>query len=89
MKTILIAILFNAAPVQGDEPQGPMPVASSLTVEFDSKDACLNGAKAMGLMSDTARFGVLWACVPKDIAKLEVEKPKAKPSVEVRPERAT
>lgn len=84
MKTILIAIFIQvAAPAEPGAPPIPQ-VMSSLTAEFDSKEACLNAAKGLGVMGQGGGFSVLFGCAPKELAKLEVEKtkpvPKASPS---------
>jgi hypothetical protein len=42
----------------------------------------------MALLAEASGFKVNWGCAPKDIGKLEVEKPKAKPQIQRRePER--
>lgn len=80
MKTILIAVILQAT--AGAEPDKPaMPqVMSSLTAELESKEACLNAAAGLSQLGNIVGFAVVWSCAAKDIAKLEVEKPKAPPA---------
>lgn len=80
VKTILLAVLIQAAaPVEPSKEPTPN-VMASVTAEFDSKEACVSAGKGLGLLGDVGNFTVLWGCAPKDIAKLEVEKkPKNTP----------
>lgn len=79
MKVILLAVILQAAAPEPDKPPVPQ-VMSSMTAEFDSKEACQNAAAGIGKMGDIAGFTVMWGCAPKEVAKLEVEKPKRVPN---------
>lgn len=80
MKTILMVVILQAvAPGQG-ESAPTAQVMSSLAAEFDSKEACLNAAKGMTQLGGGAGFMVVWGCAPKDMGKVEPEKPKRSPS---------
>lgn len=80
MKTILIAVFLQLA--QGEDGKLTPQVMAAITAEFESNEACKNAVAGLVHMADATGFKVNALCAPKDIGKLEVEKPKpkAKPS---------
>jgi hypothetical protein len=88
VKTVLITVIVQAVlaspPEAGKAPEPVLEVKAHAMQEFETKEACLNAAKGLQLLSGTAGFSVLWGCAPKDIGKLELEKaPKAKPQLQL------
>lgn len=84
MKTILVSVLLQIVP-------GPAPDTSEIRVmgtvsaEFDSVEACRNAIVGMVTLGEASGFKANSFCAPKDIGKLEVEKPKAKPQAVPQP----
>src|SRR5207237_10384366 len=92
MKAILITVIvqaFTAPPDPGKEAPAPFAeVKAHAMQEFDSKEACINAAKGLQALSAASGgiYQILWGCVPKDLGKLEVEQPKAKPQLQRPPQ---
>jgi hypothetical protein len=85
MKSILITVILQLVTPPA-EPGKPAPeqqleVKSHAMQEFDSKEACINAAKGLTAMGAVGGgvFSVFWGCAPKDLGKLEVDKPKTSP----------
>lgn len=77
MKTILIAVVMQLGLASPDQPPA-YQVMASVVADFDSVEACKNAATGLRAIGEASGFKANAMCVPKDIAKLEVEKPKPK-----------
>lgn len=84
-KIILVAVFLQIFP-GAEKDTSEIRVMSSVSVEFDGQSACENAIKGLWELGDASGFKVNAMCVPKGIAKLEVE-PKPKPKV--KPENAS
>jgi hypothetical protein len=83
VKTILISVLLQILPGP-DADSSEIRVMAAVTAEFDSREACKNAIVGMVNLAESSGFKVNSLCAPKDIGKLEVEKPKARPQTQRR-----
>lgn len=83
MKTILFAIFFQFVPGPNGEPTAQ--VMASTSAEFDSRESCQNAAGGLAQLGQVSGFKTNVICAPKDIGKLEVEKPKGKSAPQPQP----
>lgn len=78
MKTIFVSVLLQIFP--GPEAgTAEIRVMAAISAEFDSVEACKTAMVGMVNLAEASGFKANSFCAPKDIAKLEVEKPKPRP----------
>jgi hypothetical protein len=78
MKAVLVAVFLQLTPAADNS--GPIPqVMAAITAEFDSVEACKNAIVGLVHLGEATGFKTNAICAPKDIAKLEVEKPSRAP----------
>lgn len=75
-KSILFAVFLQLTAGSNGEPT--VQVMAATSTEFESVQACQNAATGLMKLGDVTGFRVNVICAPKDIGKLEVEKPKQK-----------
>jgi hypothetical protein len=77
VKIILIAVFLQLSLDPAGQPS--IAVVAATSSEFDSSEACQNAGNGLARLGEVTGFKVNSICAPKDLAKLEVEKPKPKP----------
>jgi hypothetical protein len=88
LKAVLIALVVYGVPLPATTPDKEADVAvfsNSIVAEYESIAACLNGAKVVAKSMGDKLLHISFSCTPKDIAKLEVVPPAAKPNAAPQP----
>lgn len=76
MNVILIAVLLQLTPGPDGEPV--IQVMATVSAEFATTASCKNAISGLLELGKATGFKINALCAPKDIAKLEVEKPPKK-----------